>query len=113
MMQKMTQWFSDLGFFRHRKARIEITVETNETWGVEWFRQSRGELCPTCGAETIFIPSNLGAQVVRVEEELIDGLIENGRVHFSEGGEDERLICLSSLKRSTEKHSVEKTTIES
>lgn len=107
MMQKMTQWFFGLVPFRRRKEKIEITVETNETWGVQWFRQSKSEICPVCGSVTIFISPDLGAQLVQADISLIRGLIDSGQVHFNESDKNEQLICLSSLKRSMEKHSLE------
>lgn len=104
----MTQWFLELGLFRRRKERIEIAVETNETWKVEWFRESRSELCPVCGAETIFIPAEIGAQVVRADSAVIEDLLDTGQVHSSDGADGESRICLSSLKRSMEKESLKK-----
>lgn len=111
-MGRITQWLSGLSPFKGPKARIEITVETNETWDVQWFRQSKSELCPVCGAETIFIPFDLGTQVVRAETRFIEELIEHSQVHFSRAGPEKQLICLSSLKRSVEEHSLKKITTE-
>lgn len=104
MMQRMTQWFFRLGTLA-RKKRVEITVETNETWGIKWFRQSKSELCSRCCAETFFISPDLGAHVVCLEPAVVNGLIDSGLVHSNGKQGHERLICLSSLEQAMERHS--------
>jgi hypothetical protein len=103
-MGRITQLLSGLSPFAASKKSIEITVETNETWNFHWFRQTRSELCPICGAETIFIPVDLGEKVVRADIRFIDELIEGGQVHFDTAAKED-LLCLSSLRRSMEKYS--------
>jgi hypothetical protein len=102
MMQRMTQWFFGLRIFARQKKKVEITVETSETWGIKWFRQSKSEICTQCGAETIFVSPDLGVQIVGPEPAVIYGLIDSGRVHSNGKQGHERLICLSSLRQSLE-----------
>lgn len=98
-MFTMAQWLSWRWLFSRRKERIEISVETKESWEVHWFKKSRAELCPLCEAETIFIPLDLGAQIIQASVEEIENLVKNGNVHFRQTAEMERLVCLSSLKK--------------
>lgn len=104
----MAQWFNWRGLFSRRRERIEISVETRESWEVHWFKKSRAEHCPLCEAETIFIPFDLGAQIIQVDMEAIENLVKSGKVHFRQTPEMEKLICLSSLKKSMEKGSTQK-----
>lgn len=101
MMHKMAQWFFGLRPFRRREGRIEITVETNETWGIQWFRQRESEHCPKCGAETVFVPADTGTEVPKADIEFLRRLIDNGRVHIKEVSDKDRLIRLNSLERVT------------
>lgn len=106
-MFTMAQWLNWRWLFSRRRERIEISVETKESWEVHWFKKSRAELCPLCEAETIFIPFDLGAQIIQTEVEEIENLVRNGKVHFRQTAEMEKLICLSSLKKSMEKNSTQ------
>jgi hypothetical protein len=105
MFQKMTQWLFGRRLFSRRPEKIQITVETCETWDVQWFRQSRIELCPICGAETVFIPPPQAAQIVQFDAAELERFLANGNVHFKQTPENERLICLDSLKRTLEHNS--------
>lgn len=48
--------------------------------------------------ETIFVPSDLGNQIVRIDQENIADLIVEGRLHLSNSPETKSFICLQSLK---------------
>lgn len=104
----MTQWLDWRRMFARRKEKVEITVETRESWEVRWFRQSRAEQCPTCRAETIFIPPEIAAEIIQADAETIKNLMESGRVHFGDTAENERLICLSSLKKTAAQNTTQK-----
>jgi hypothetical protein len=104
-MSKLTQWFFGREPESRRKEKVEITVETKETWDVRWFRQSRAEMCLICRTETIFVPLDLAAQIIRTEIERIENLVSNGEIHFREDFENEKLICFASLKRAMENSS--------
>jgi hypothetical protein len=81
LMQKMSQWIRAHRPFQRRSERIEITIETSETWDLEWRSQSRNEVCPKCGCESTLLPLNAGS---------IDALAKNigvpvGDAHHAEG----------------------------
>lgn len=97
MMRKMSQWFWPLRRFHKRRERIEITIETSETWDYQWLRENRSEDCPKYGCESVFVPPDVGAEVIRVDTTLLNGWAETGRVHFSEYPTDDRPFCLKSL----------------
>ena len=105
----MAQWFDWRRLFSPRRKKIEITVETNESWEIRWLRKSRTELCRTCKTETVFVPSELGAQIAQTEIEVIENLLSSGKVHFYESPEREKLICLSSLNGEFEKQNGKKS----
>lgn len=103
----MTQWKNLRDFFSRQKEKVEITVETKESWEVHWFKKSRAELCRVCKAETIFVPTNLAAQIVRAEKVPIENLLTDEEIHFRQSSNEEKLVCLASLKRALEKHSTQ------
>jgi hypothetical protein len=102
-MYKMTQWFFRHGLFWRRREKIEITVETKESWEISWLRQSKTEFCSICQTETIFLPPELGAQIANVESSAIESLIVRGKIHIKQTPPEEKLVCLASLKRELEK----------
>lgn len=108
-LKKMAQWWLDWRrMFARQKEKIEITVETSESWEVQWFRQSKTECCPTCGAETFYIPPEIAAQVIRKDDEAIKNFLKSGQIHYGERAENETLICLSSLKKAAAQNTTRK-----
>lgn len=99
-MNIMAQWLNRLGIFPRRKEKIEITVETKESWEINLFRQSRTDFCPRCKSDTVFIPPDLGVRIVGDGIEKIEDLMKSGAVHFT--NTPEKLVCLSSLKNEFE-----------
>lgn len=104
----MTQWLDWRRMFARRREKIEITIETSESWEIRRFRQSQAERCPVCRAETIFIPPDLAAQIAQTSENAIEDILKNAAVHFIENAEKQPLICLSSLKKTLTKDAAQK-----
>lgn len=98
------QWFCEHEWFKRDRERIEITVETKESWEIHWLRQSRAQMCRICQTETIFIPVDLGTQIVQTENRFVENLIADGKIHFRQSADNDRLICLASLKKEIEKN---------
>lgn len=107
-MNTMAQWFDWRRLFSPRKEKIEVTVETNESWEIHLFRKSTTEFCRTCRTKTIFVPSELGARIIQTDNAVIENLLSSGKVHFYESPEKEKLICLSSLNGEFEKQGAKK-----
>ena len=108
----MAQWFNWRGLFSRRRKRIEISVETRESWQVCRFKESITELCPLCRAETIFIPLDSGVRIFQSDVYIIENLIKTGKVHFRQSADMEKLICLFSLQESTAENSTKKYLIK-
>lgn len=104
----MAQWLNWRWLFWRRREKIEITVETTESWEIHWLRRSKTENCPFCQAEAIFVPRDLGAQIIRADLDAIEKMVTSGKVHVTLSDDKESLICLASLKKSVEKKSVRK-----
>lgn len=97
-MNTITDWLNRRGFFSRRREKIEITVETKESWEINWFRRSKTSECPNCQAETIFIPAVMGIQIIKTDENEFEKLISDGKIHFTGSTDKEKMICLTSLK---------------
>lgn len=69
--------------------------------------------CPKCGMETIFVPSDLGNQIVRIDKETISDLIAEGRIHLENSPDTKSFICLQSLKNELGKDKTEMKIVES
>ncbi len=101
-METMRQWLNWWKIFTRSKQKIEITVETKESWEINWFRRSKTSLCPVCKMETVFVPAELGVRIMETDKTEIEKLISDGKAHFNESSGTEKLICLSSLKNEVE-----------
>ena len=99
----MAQWKILRGLFSRPKEKIEITIETNESWEISWFRKSRTESCPVCRTETISVPEELGAEIIGKDLSEIRELMRNEEIHYFNPDGNETLICLASLKKAFER----------
>lgn len=98
----MTQWKNFRKFLSREKEKIEITIETKESWEINWLRKSRVEFCGICRAETIFISAQVLRQIVKDENFLFEMLLEEKNLHFQNDQNRENLICLTSVKKCLE-----------
>lgn len=101
-MNTIANWLNRRGFFSRRREKIEITVETKESWEINWFRRSKTSQCPHCRAETIFIPAEIGNQIIKADEDEFEKLLSDGKIHFTNSTDQEKMICLTSLKNEYE-----------
>jgi hypothetical protein len=101
-MNTIVNWLNRRGFFSRGTEKIEITVETKESWEINWFRRSKTSQCPHCKAETVFVPADLGLQIIKADGNEIEKLISDGKIHFTDTNDKEKMICLTSLKNEYE-----------
>ncbi len=85
-------------FFFDQSEKIEITIQQNESWEFHTLQKTRTKFCTECGVETIFVPLDLGFQIVNAEESAKADLIANGNLHLSNSVESANLVCLQSLQ---------------
>lgn len=81
-----------------KEKTVEITVETEEILILN--RRTlrvRPARCEGCGAEVELVSPDLAAFLTEMSELAVYGLIEAGRVHFTETPERTLLVCLNSL----------------
>jgi hypothetical protein len=97
MLTMMQRLFEKL--FRKQKERIEITIETNESWEVHSLQKTVTNHCQECGKETVFVPTDLGMQIAQANEEEITNLLTAGKLHLTDSAEEKKLVCLQSLKK--------------
>jgi hypothetical protein len=60
--------------------------------------KTRTKLCKKCGIETIFVPFDLGLQIVKADIVAKVNLLSNGNLHLSDSHETANLVCLQSLQ---------------
>ena len=85
-------------FFFKQNEKIEITIQQNESWELHTLQKTRTKFCKKCGVETIFIPFDLGLQIVNADESAKADLIANENLHLSNSVEASNLVCLQSLQ---------------
>ena len=84
--------------FPKHKERIEIKIETKESWEAHKLQKTKIKYCSQCKAETFFVSSDLAQEIVRVNEEKIADLITDGTIHLSDSPERKSLLCLQSVR---------------
>ena len=81
------------------KRRIEITVETRRVLVAAAGRVPVGESwCVACAASTPHVAPGEAARLTGTSTREVFRRIEAGRLHFTETGGGELLICRNSLK---------------
>ena len=93
----MQKFFSKV--FPKQTERIEITVETNESWELQIIKRTQTFRCPHCEAEAIFIPADLGMKIIETDDEKIKNLIADGTLHLSNLQSEKGLVCLQSVQK--------------
>lgn len=90
--------------FPARRERIEITIETDESWEMRLFSGVKIRcFCSLCDRVTDFVPAELGRRIIRSDEETFADLVADGSIHSADGGTGaEQMLCLASLKNETE-----------
>lgn len=96
MLAKMQRFFKKL--FPDQKQRIEITIETKESWEMQRRQKRRVRYCPECGSEGVFIPADLCGKIGEIDSESLTGFMANGRLHLLAIPKEKSLVCLNSLK---------------
>lgn len=98
-MFTMAQWCNWRRLFSRRREKIEISVETKESWEIRWTNRSNKQLCPFCQIETLFLPVDEIALMLRVELRFVEKLLNQENVHFLITKENEYLICVDSVRQ--------------
>lgn len=97
MLTNMQKFFSRL--FPKRKEKIEIIIKTNESWELHLSQKTKMKFCPECKTETVFVPGDLGTQIVQKDAKTISDLISNGSLHISSSPDSKSFICMRSLNK--------------
>ena len=95
----MAQWFNWRALFSRRREKIEISVETKESWEFRRTKRSNKQLCPFCQIETLFLPVDEIALMLRVEIHFIEKLLDEENIHLVTTPENEYLLCVDSVKQ--------------
>lgn len=91
--------FMRQGFFE-MKQKAEIILEIEETIVLRQAAKVVTAFCPQCAALVEMLMPEIAAALFNLSEREIFRLIENGRLHFTEG---ERIfICRNSLTNGTQ-----------
>ena len=77
--------------------KVEVTVETHELIVALEARKSVLSYCPQCVAQVHMLSPEQAALVTKADLGTIDQWVKAGKVHFTELGKGERLICVNSL----------------
>ncbi len=93
------QEFNWRGWFSRRKEKIEVSVETQESWKINWLKKSRIAYCPACKTDTFFISMESAAQTINNEKRFVENLSADKKVHFRQRENEKTLVCLASLKK--------------
>lgn len=85
------------------KRRIEIILETDHVILFRGGPPRRFGWCERCAGDVQMIPPEAASLVSRQEVRAIYRGIEAGRIHYAETSEGSLLVCLDSVRASSEK----------
>ena len=75
----------------------EIKVETEELYLLRRSGKPVRAWCPACAAEVRMLTADGAAAAAGVSTRTIYRWVERGKIHFTETGQGQVLICLNSL----------------
>lgn len=88
------------------KRTIEITIETEEKVVLRSGHGNLHDYCTQCGTAVCRVTPAQASTGFGLPLRIVNGWIEDGRVHFTEtGGPD--LICVNSLEKAARLHAAE------
>jgi len=81
------------------KRRTEITVETEELFGISRRGRFHPLSCPECGDQVEMVTAGEAAALAGVSLRTICRLVESDKLHFTEMSDGLLFICLNSILR--------------
>ncbi|HEV8486375.1 MAG TPA: hypothetical protein VGV87_22720 [Blastocatellia bacterium] len=82
------------------KNKTKLTIETERIFVIRRGRAERRGMCEACQEVVQLLTVDESATLTRVSARAIYGLVEAGKIHFTETNEGLLLICFNSLCRS-------------
>ena len=82
-----------------KRKRTEIVVELDEVFVIRGHQTMSFAWCAECGDQVQMLTPDQAATISRLSSRIIYRWIEARRVHFTETGEGQLLICQSSLPK--------------